>query len=185
MVGTGTDKKIKCSRCKYDGRWRLTPRGVFVVAFDDADRLNRVLQVFKKAQQKGRGEDNHLAKYFTGSKNKKIKCSRSDIAKKRSKMKWFTPITVVFCSPRSLKRELLSPRELKRKKKNNKGGGSVLCWGGKKVRRSLPASELRAHLEKATASLINLSLLSPSGRPLPLRTTFLFHRPPLPHSLLL
>lgn len=30
---------------------RGTPRGGFVIVFDDADRFNRILQTFKKSQQ--------------------------------------------------------------------------------------------------------------------------------------
>ena len=37
------------------GRWGLTPRGVIAVVFDDTDRHNRVLQMFKKKPQRGCG----------------------------------------------------------------------------------------------------------------------------------
>ena len=46
MVGIKKDKKIKCCSGKYEGR--LTPAGVCVAVFDDADRHNGVLQMFKK-----------------------------------------------------------------------------------------------------------------------------------------
>ena len=151
------------------GRWGLTPRGVIAVVFDDTDRHNRVLQMFKKKPQRGCG-------FSEGAEKKR---------KRGSGRWWWGEITtrqnilggekcLKNCCGRELKRwywDFLLPQlgfilfsNISHRKgaKKKKKSLEVRRWGRGP---SLP-SELRSHLEKTSASLINLSSASPGGRPL-------------------